>query len=69
MFPHHKSLPINAPVSEGGAGAMLGKAWAGLCALQLGRHQRPSPPRLEIIQEGIGRKEEAAEDRDRGSQV
>lgn len=32
-LPHHKSLPINAPVSEGGAGAMLGKAWAGLCAL------------------------------------
>lgn len=43
---------------------MLGKAWAGLCALHLGRQLQPSPPRLEIIQEGRGRKEEAAEDRE-----
>ena len=48
-LPHHKSLPINAPVCAGGAGTILRKAWAGLCALQLGRWQQPSPPRLEIV--------------------
>lgn len=48
-LPHHESLPINAPVCAGGAGAMRGKTWAGLCALQLQRQQQPSPPRLEII--------------------
>lgn len=50
---------------KAGAGATLGKAWAGLCALQLGRQVQPSPPRLELIQEGRGRKEETAEDRER----
>lgn len=43
---------------------MLGKAWAGLCALQLGRQLQPSAPRLESIQEGTGRKEETAENRE-----
>lgn len=47
---------------------MLGKAWAGLCALQLRKQRQPSPPRLEIIWE-LGRKEETAEDRDGGTQV
>lgn len=46
---------------------MMGKVWAGLCALQLLRQQQPSPPRLEIMEE-LGGRDDAAEDRDEGAQ-